>query len=316
MKPVLILGAHGYVGSAFRRLFKEEGVLYASSVDHEYFVRSGDTDRRVSDEWSFVINAAGYVGRPNVDACEDHKAECLDGNAVFPGVVRERCEAQGTPFGHVSSGCIYNGPKWDLAGAIGHPGAEIKTGWTERDRPSASFRGGRCSWYSGTKALGEEVLEGARDCYIWRLRIPFNQIPGPRNYLSKVMTYEKLLDVRNSLTHIDQFVRAAWACWSKRVPFGTYNMTNPGSVTTREVTEMIRKHLRLDNDGVTDNADRLDARMKEYRFYESEAEFHKTVRAPRSSCVLDTSKLAATGIVMPSVQSSIEHALKNWGRDL
>ena len=53
-----------------------------------------------------------------------------------------------------------------------------KNGWrrvTEDDDPNFSFRSPPCSFYSGSKALGEEVLEGAENCYIWRLRIPFNQ---------------------------------------------------------------------------------------------------------------------------------------------
>ena len=47
-----------------------------------------------------------------------------------------------------------------------------------------------CSFYSGTKALGEEVLEGAENCFVWRLRIPFNHEPSPRNYLQKLLNYE------------------------------------------------------------------------------------------------------------------------------
>ena len=33
---------------------------------------------------TFVINAAGYIGKPNVDACENAKAETLLGNVVLP----------------------------------------------------------------------------------------------------------------------------------------------------------------------------------------------------------------------------------------
>jgi hypothetical protein len=61
------------------------------------------------DRPEFLINAAGYTGKPNVDACELHKAECLLGNAVLPGIVAQACEEAGVPWGHVSSGCIYTG---------------------------------------------------------------------------------------------------------------------------------------------------------------------------------------------------------------
>ena len=39
-----------------------------------------------------LINAAGYTGKPNVDACELAKADCLDGNAVLPWAIRQVCE--------------------------------------------------------------------------------------------------------------------------------------------------------------------------------------------------------------------------------
>ncbi len=37
-------------------------------------------------------------------------------------------------------------------------------GFREDDAPNFSFRTNHCSFYSGTKALGEEVLAGAADC--------------------------------------------------------------------------------------------------------------------------------------------------------
>ena len=105
-------------------------------------------------------------------------------------------------------------------------------GFREDDAPNFSFRTNHCSFYSGTKALGEEVLAGAENCFVWRLRIPFNEIDSPRNYLTKVMRYARLLEAVNSLSQLDEFVRATFECWQKQVPFGTYNVTNPGQVTT------------------------------------------------------------------------------------
>ena len=62
------------------------------------------------------------------------------------------------------------------------------------------------------------------------------------------------------------------------MPFGTYNVTNPGRVTTREVVELIR------HSGVC---------RKEFEFFASEEEFMSVAaKTPRSNCVLDSSKLA------------------------
>jgi len=136
-------------------------------------------------------------------------------------------------------------------------------GLRETDPPNFSFRTNNCSFYSGSKALGEEVLAGADNLFVWRLRIPFNEVDSPRNYLTKLMRYDRLLEAENSLSQLEEFVRATWECWEKRVPFGTYNVTNPGAVTTREVVDLIKKS------GVAG------VWLWFSRFYEEAAEFHQ-----------------------------------------
>ena len=81
-------------------------------------------------------------------------------------------------------------------------------GFTETDTPNFSFRDGPCSFYSGTKALGEEAIAGIGQSYIWRLRIPFDEFDNARNYLSKVQRYSKVYDNVNSISHRADFVKA------------------------------------------------------------------------------------------------------------
>ena len=287
---ILLLGGSGYVGTAFRARLTAENSGYVNlrRTDTDYTRLPVLTRFLQEHRPEFLINCAGYTGKPNVDACELHKTECLFANAVLPGIIREACERTGTPWGHVSSGCIYNGSK---------PGG---AGFTETDPPNFTFRQNNCSFYSGTKALGEEVLAGAANCYIWRLRIPFNNVDNPRNYLTKVMRYDRLLEARNSLSQLDEFVQACLSCWQRRVPFGTYNVTNPGSITTHEVVELIQKS------GVI---------QKKFAFFRDEAEFIRlAAKTPRSNCVLDTTKLQQTGIVMTEVHEAVAQALREWQR--
>jgi dTDP-4-dehydrorhamnose reductase len=285
---ILLLGGSGYVGSAFQRLLNAKNVEFRNvRRSNVNYLDVGELRRFLQDsKLSFLINCAGYTGKPNVDACELHKAECLSGNAVLPGVVREACEQTGVPWGHVSSGCIYTGSRPD------------GSGFTEEDAPNFSFRTNNCSFYSGCKALGEECLQGADNVYLWRLRIPFDNQDSPRNYLSKLMRYDQLLDATNSISHLDEFVSACWETWARRVPFGTYNITNTGNVTARQVVGLIQKHL-----GVS----------KTFKFFETEDEFMRlAAKTPRSNCVLDNSKLVATGIPMRDVEEAIEDSLKRW----
>jgi len=285
---IVLLGGSGFVGNAYQRFFQKRGVacvnLRRPELDY--------TNRPVLEAFlarerpAFLLNTAGYTGKPNVDACEAHKTECLAGNALLPGTIRQACEATGVPWGHISSGCIFLGARAD------------GSGFTEEDEPNFTFRRNNCSFYSGCKALGEEVLSGAERCYLWRLRIPFNHIHNPRNYLSKLMSYERLLDVRNSLSQLDEFVRATWECWERRLPFGVYNCTNPGSITTREAVDLIQQSGLV---------------KKEFKFFESEAEFmQKAAVTPRSNCVLDSSKLARSGIHLTEVHDAVREALRSW----
>ncbi len=122
-----------------------------------------------ADKPSFLIIAAGGTGKPNVDACELHKAECLESNAVLPGKIAEVCAAAGVPWGHVSSGCIHTGTRSD------------DSGFTENDPPNFTFCQNYCSFYSDAKALGEEVLAEAPNVSVCHLRILFNHRDGHRN---------------------------------------------------------------------------------------------------------------------------------------
>ncbi|HEY1793774.1 MAG TPA: sugar nucleotide-binding protein [Opitutaceae bacterium] len=285
---IYLLGGSGYVGQAFQALLRHKGLQYRnlrrSETDYSNLATLSRELKR--DRPDFLINAAGYTGKPNVDACELHKSECLMGNAVLPGVVAEACESAAVPWGHVSSGCIYSG---------NGPG---ESGFSELDPPNFTFRANRCSFYSGTKGLGEEVLAGRQGVFVWRLRIPFDGVDNPRNYLSKLMRYDRLLEATNSISELGEFVAASFACWEKRVPFGTYNVTNPGRVTTHEVAELIAKS------GVC---------QKQFKYFSDEDDFMRSAaKTPRSNCVLDSGKLAAAGISLTPVREAIEQSLRTW----
>ena len=285
---IYLLGGSGYVGQAYQSLLNRKGLrfrnLTRAELDYTNPTLLAEALRR--DRPEFLINSAGFTGKPNVDACELQRTECLLGNAVLPGLIAQACEATNTPWGHVSSGCIYTGSRPD------------GTGFTEEDAPNFTFRQNNCSFYSGTKALGEEVLAGHPNHYVWRLRIPFDNVDSPRNYLTKLMRYQTLLEATNSVSQLEEFVAATFACWEKRIPFGTYNITNPGQVTTREVVELIIES------GVC---------KKDYKFFENEASFMQlAAKTPRSNCTMNSSKLARAGIQMTPVREAIQQALNTW----
>ncbi len=311
---ILLLGATGYIGTAFQEELERRGekfhALSRAQLDYTHFEQlySFLSEKKPS----FIVNAAGYTGKPNVDACESAKADTLQGNALFPQVLASACAALDIPWGHVSSGCIFSGCQvetghgWVVAKDMTDP--EIRNiakkspekirGFDETMTPNFSFRDQPCSFYSGTKALGEEAIEAVGQNYIWRLRIPFDEFDNHRNYLSKIQRYAKVYNNLNSLSHRGDFASACLNTWFQKVPFGTYNVTNPGFVSTAEALEMIKEILKP---------------KREFEFWQSDVDFYNTgAIAPRSNCIMDSSNLQAAGVDMRPVHESLEAALRNW----
>ena len=88
---ILLLGGRGFVGTAFAKALENRSLPFAvvSRRQCDYTRRDQLIELIDQTKASFLVNAAGYTGKPNVDACEHHKAECLQGNAVLPGMIRE-----------------------------------------------------------------------------------------------------------------------------------------------------------------------------------------------------------------------------------
>jgi len=313
---IVVLGATGYMGRAYVRHLQERGLDHVTPSRRELDVSSYaalvDFLRAVKP--AFLVNAAGFTGKPNVDACETARAETLLGNAVLPVTISHACQAAGVRWGHISSGCIYNGARVRVGGreciepdlmtpdmqALLNKDRGAFHGFTESDEPNFSFRHPPCSFYSGTKALAEEALAADPLVYIWRLRIPFDEEDDARNYLAKLQTYPKVYDNVNSISHRADFVKASLALWEKEAPPGLYNVTNPGFITAREVVALIERILKPD---------------RPFEFWSDDREFYaKGVKAPRSNCILDASKLQSAGIELAPAADAVEHALRHWKR--
>src|SRR5437773_7238258 len=108
---IVLLGASGYIGRAFASELQRRGWEFKSLSRTELDYGRFDLLLRFLRDArpTFLINAAGYAGRPNVDACEVARADTLAGNTLLPLTVAHACQAAQVPWGHVSSGCIYSG---------------------------------------------------------------------------------------------------------------------------------------------------------------------------------------------------------------
>ena len=310
----LLLGATGYIGQAFSRELRRRGSCFIpltrSAVDYTCFEHLFDYVRKMKPE--FVINAAGFMGMPNVDACELQREETLWGNTLLPQTVARVCLMTNTPWAHLSTGSLYSGAKIkDSSGTRVvrdlntpemrclfelNPG--LFRGFTERDEPNFSFRSAPCNFYSGTKALAEEAVAKMGQNYIWRLQNPFNEIDRLPNLFSKLQRYSKVYDHVGSFSQLDDSVRACLDLWEKHAPYGIYNVANPGAVTTRQIVTMMQCILRAD---------------RNFEFWRDDEEFYREgAKAPRANCILDVSKLVSLGIKMRPVEEAMADSLEHW----
>lgn len=237
---MITLIGHGYVGKHIAcELEKQE-------LDYKWI-----SHKDIIPKSNVIINAAGYTGFPNVDACEIHKQETIDGNVIWP--IQLELNNINTPIVHISSGCVYTG--YDKQ-------------YTEEDDPNFNFNNG--SFYSGSKSLGQKMLEPFMfKSYLLRIRMPFGDYDDPKNFLTKMKRYDKLISYNNSLSYMPDVARFAVACTIGNIPKGIYNVCNPGYSNAREIIDM----MGIDKEFFT------------------EQQFKDSIVAPRSNCILSTDKM-------------------------
>jgi 3,5-epimerase/4-reductase len=266
---VLLLGGRGYLASHFRTVYPDAAAPEVDVTDPHSVARALDDVRP-----EVVVNCAGKTGRPNVDWCEDHRAETFQVNVTGALIALHACLDRGLYFVHVSSGCIYQG---DNGGR----------GFSELDPPN--FSG---SFYSRTKATAEALIRPS-PALVLRLRMPFDGTPSERNLITKLRRYPRVLTAPNSLTHLPDFLRAAAALIARRAT-GVYNVVNEGCLSPYEVMQLYRRRIDPGHRFEPLGLDQLP----------------EVARAGRSNCRLDTAKLRAAGLALPPVEEAVETALR------
>lgn len=214
-----------------------------------------------SNNIEYVINCSGFTGRPNVDEGELKKEECWNLNVSSPLKINELCDKIGVRYVHISSGCIYTGYDKD---------------YTESDKPNFGLFD-ESSFYSKTKHTFELMSKSLNNKII-RVRMPVSPDNNSRNYLGKILNYENLIDFRNSKTYLPDLCNFldiligvdTVGFW---VGQDIYNVVNSEPLTTKEVCEIMKSSGKEN---------------KNWKFVDTES---LQMRAPRSNCVLDGSKV-------------------------
>ncbi|XP_020217507.1 bifunctional dTDP-4-dehydrorhamnose 3,5-epimerase/dTDP-4-dehydrorhamnose reductase [Cajanus cajan] len=271
----LIYGRTGWIGGLLGKLCQERGIHY------EY--GTGRLENRLSLEADItevkpthVFNAAGVTGRPNVDWCESHKVETIRTNVVGTLTLADVCRQRRLILINYATGCIF---EYDSSHTLGSG-----IGFKEDDTPN--FTG---SFYSKTKAMVEDLLRNYENVCTLRVRMPISSdLSNPRNFITKITRYDKVVDIPNSMTILDELLPLSLEM-AKRNLTGIWNFTNPGVVSHNEILQMYKEYVDPD---FTWNNFTLEEQAK-------------VIVAPRSNNELDASKLKKEFPQLLSIKDSL-----------
>jgi len=237
-----------------------------------------------STDQTWLINCVGYTGKPNVDACEEDKEKCWALNVTFPILLANFCIKHNVKVINISSGCIYDNYK-----------CIVNKKYEEEEWPDFGIDSESSSWYSRTKHAAELSLNAYPNVYTLRVRMPIcNDFNSGKNYLSKLLKYNDLLEEVNSKTVIKDLIDVVnKIIIIQDIPSGLYNCVNPQALSTKEVTEI------LDKNGMWN---------PHWNFIDYK-ELKKHIKANRSNCILSTEKSRLYNIEMPSERDSLNELL-------
>ena len=217
---VLLLGAKGFVGSRCSDVWDDVVACedrLTSSEQVEDLIATHNPD--------VVLNAAGVRGRPNVDWCETNQIETMVGNTLLPILIAKACANTNTYLLHIGSGCIFYGDSFHQDAA-----------WREGDFANPSVI------YSRSKYAADLVLSTLPNVGIARIRMPIDWIPSPHNMIDKLASFTKVIDVKNSVTVVDDMVEVFYSLLQKQAE-GVFHVVNPGILEHRDILRLYTKYV-------------------------------------------------------------------------
>ena len=135
----------------------------------------------------------------------------------------------------------------------------------------------------------EELIQQYDNVLQLRLRMPIDDdLLNPRNFIYKIANDDKVVNVPNSMTVLNELVPLAIDGALNKLT-GIYNFTNPGVISHNEVLQLYRDYCDSD------------FTWKNFTLEEQS----KILAAPRSNNMLDTKKLETAFPGLLDIRSSL-----------
>lgn len=269
-KKILVLG-NGFLGG---RLAEEAGLEISSRRINSLADAEDEIEARAPD---ILINCIGYTGERNVDDCEKNLEKTFSANVFVPLMLAEAASRRGVKLVHISSGCIY---KYDY----GCPPIP------ESSPPD--FFG---LAYSRSKIYAEQALKRVSDEFdilILRIRIPLDDRPHPKNLLTKLLKYGRVIDVPNSVTYVPHFIKAVMHLLDINAN-GIFNVVNKGALRYPRLMDEYAKHV------------------PDFGY---ETIGYADLELVRTNIILATEKLERSGLEVVNINGVLEKCVKNYLR--
>lgn len=240
-----------------------------------------------------IVNCIGKTGRPNVDWCENNQSETANANIALPIVLARACEKRGIHLVHVGSGCIFFGESPNTTLVKDGDGAHTKDlGWKENDFANPK------SFYSKTKYACDLAIGSMKNVSVLRIRMPISDKNTQRNFINKVKGYKQVIDIPNSVTFMDDLVRAIdWTISKQKI--GVYHVVNPNPLSAAKVMQEYQKYIPNHSFEIID-----------------ELQLDKLTTAKRSNCILNSDKLRDEGFFMTPSEEALKNCMEKYIKNI
>ena len=274
-KSFLVFGGKsGWIGQKVVKLLEDQDfIVYSAESRLENREALEFEIQQIKPD--YIINCAGVTGTPNVEWCETHQQQTIRANIVGALTLADVAYLHGIPVTNFGTGCIY---EYDEEHTIGSG-----IGFKEEDEPN--FDG---SFYSKTKIYLDKLLASYPNVLNLRFRMPISSDLHPKNFITKISKYQKVINVPNSMTILDDLLPIAIKMTLRELK-GNYNFVNPGTISHNQILDLYKQYI--------------DPNFTYANF--SVEEQNKIYKARRSNNELDTSKLLHEFPEILPIQQSI-----------
>ena len=289
---ILIYGAKGWIGKQFVEILKSKNINYCegeSRVDDTDALEYEIKQKIPSHIVSFIGRTHGMIGDKSystIDYLEQpgKLKENIRDNLFSPLSLAMLCNKYDIHLTYLGTGCIFT---YDEK----HPFGQEKLGFTEDSLPN--FFG---SGYSTVKGFTDRLMHiiGGKVLNL-RIRMPITNEDSPRNFITKITTYEKICSIPNSMTVLPELLPLVVEMMRQGTA-GTINLTNPGLISHNEILEMYKE--------IVDS----DFTWKNFTLEEQS----KILASERSNNLLDTTRLETLYPDVKNIKDSMREILENF----